>query len=149
MHVLCTWLKCEESGQMETAVFREYLAGKAFSRDTHETFYFARLSYLIHTFYTHTIYTHIIHKCWGVLLRENPSHKPWELEIVIPTYLYTIACGFSSNPTSPFPYLWEVDSPNTYHTLSECLVRFWYSWEALEEVKDGRCNMELVWDLES
>ena len=144
MHVPYTWLECEESVQMETTMFHEYLAGKAFSRDTCETFYFARLYYLIHTFYTYTIYTHITHKCWGVLQRENPSHKPWELEIVIPTILYTIACGFSSTPTSSFPYYWEVDSPNTYHTLWDCQVRSWYCWEALEEAKDGRCNMELV-----
>ena len=26
--------------------------------------------------------------------RENPSHYPWEWEIVIPTILYTIHCGF-------------------------------------------------------
>ena len=63
--------------------------GKAFPQDTHETFYFTRLSYLIHTFYIHTIYTIITKKCWGVLLRENPSHKPWELEIVISTILNT------------------------------------------------------------
>ena len=130
--------------RMETTIFHEYLMGKAFLWDTHETFYFARLSFLIHTFYTYTIYTHITHRCWGVLQRENPSHKPWELEIVIPTYLYTIACGFSSTPTSPFPYHWEVDSPNTYHTLSKCQVIVWCCWEALEEAKDGRCNMELV-----
>ena len=79
---------------METTVFREYLAGKAFPRNTRETFCFARLYYLIHTFCTHTIYTHITDKWWGVLLRENPSLKPWELEIIIPIYLYTYACGF-------------------------------------------------------
>ena len=63
MHVPCTWLECEESVQMEIAVSREYLAGKAFPRDTRKTFCFARLYYLIHTLYTHTIYTHITHKC--------------------------------------------------------------------------------------
>ena len=88
MHVPCTWLECEESGQMEMVVFRECLMGKAFPRDTRETFYFARLSFLIHTFCAYSIYTHITHRCWGVLLRENPSHKSWELEIVIPTILY-------------------------------------------------------------
>ena len=129
---------------METAVSREYLASKAFPQDTRETFCFARLSILIHTFCAYTIYTHITHKCLGVLLRENPSQTPWELEIVIPIILYTIACGFSSTPTSPFSYHWEVDSLNTYHTLSECQVRFWCYWEVLEEAKDGRCNMELV-----
>ena len=130
--------------RMETTGFCECIAGKAFSRDTHETFYFTEFSYLIHTFCTHTIYPPITHICWGVLLRENPSHKPWELEIVIPIILYTIHCGFSSTPTSQFPYPWEIDSPNTYHTLSECQVRIWCYWEALEKAKDGRCNMELV-----
>ena len=48
---------------METAVSREYLAGKAFSQDTREAFYFASLSSLKHTFYAYTIYTHITHKC--------------------------------------------------------------------------------------
>ena len=126
------------------AVFHEYLAGKAFSRDTSETFCSASLYYLIYTFCTHTLYTHITHNCLGELLRENPSQKSLKLEITIPAYLYTFACGFSSTPTSPFPYHWEVDSPNTYHTLLECQVRIWCCWETLEEAKDGRCNMELV-----
>ena len=200
MHVSCTWLECEELvqmeiAQMETAMFYKYLVDKTFPRDTRKTFCFAKLSFLIHTFCAYTIYTHITHRCWGVLQRENPRHKPWQLEIVIPTYLYTFACGFpstptspfpyhwevdssntyhtlsecqvriwycwrvrdyhthlslhiclwiSSTPTSPFPYHWEVDSPNTYHTVLECSVRFWCCWEKLKEAKDGRCNMELV-----
>ena len=144
MHVPCTWLECEESVQMETAVSREYLAGKAFPRDTRKTFCSARLYYLIHTFYIYTIYTHITHKWWGEPLRENPSKNTWELEIVIPTILYTFVCGISSSLTSPFPYHWEVDSSNTYHTLSECQVIVWCCWEVLEEAKDGRCNRELV-----
>ena len=47
---------------METAVSREYLAGKAFPRDTREAFCSASLSNLKHTFYAYTIYTHITHK---------------------------------------------------------------------------------------
>ena len=144
MHVPWTWLEYEESVQMETAVSREYLTGKAFPRDTREIFYSANLYYLIHTFCTYTIYTHITHKCDGELLRGNPSKNTWELEIVIPTILYTFVCGISSSPTSPFLYYWEVNSPNTYHTIWECPVRFWYCWETLEEAKDGKCNMELV-----
>ena len=58
---------------METAMSREYLAGKAFPQDIRETFCFASLYYLIHTFCTLTIYTHITHKCDGEFLRENPS----------------------------------------------------------------------------
>ena len=129
--------------------FCKCLAGKAFPRDTHETFCFARLSFLIHSILTHTIYTPITHICWGVLLIENPNHKHWELEIVIPTILYTITCGFSSTLTSPFPYHWEVDSPNTYHTLSECQVRFWCCWEALEEARLWQMQSGVLRDLES
>ena len=125
-------------------MFRDYLMSKTFLRDTREIFCSTSLYYLIHAFYTHTIYTHITHNCWGVLLIENPSQKPWELKTDIPIYLYTFACRFSSTPTSPFPYHWEVNSSNTYHTLSECQVRSWCYWEVLEEVKDGRCNMKLV-----
>ena len=56
-------LQCKESSQMETVVSREYLAGKAFPRDTHEAFCSTILSSLIHTFCAYTIYTHITHKC--------------------------------------------------------------------------------------
>ena len=107
---------------METAVSREYLAGKAFLWDTCEIFCSAKLYYLIHTFCKYTIYTHITHKWCGEPLRENPSENTWDLEIVIPTILYTIVCGISLSPTSQFLYHWEVDSPNTYHTFSECWV---------------------------
>ena len=140
----CTWLEWEESVQMETAVFREYLAGKAFPWDTCETFYFTRLYYLIHTFCTHTIYTHITHKCWGVLLRENPNFKPGELEIIIPIYLYTYACGFPQLLSLHFHIIERLIVQNTYRTLSKCQMRFWCCWEALEEAKDGRCSMEHV-----
>ena len=55
---------------METVVSREYLAGKAFPRDTHETFCSASLYCLIHTFSTLIIYTHITHKCEGESVRK-------------------------------------------------------------------------------
>ena len=121
--------------RMKTASFRECLTSKAFPRDIRETFCFARLSFLIHTICTHTIYTPITHICWEMLLRENLSHKHWELEIVISTILYIITYEFSSTFTSPFPYSWEIDSLNIYHTLSECSVRLWCCWEVLKEAR--------------
>ena len=56
---------------MVIAGFCECLAGKAFSRDTRETFCFAILSYLIHPVPTHTIYTHITHICYEVFFKEK------------------------------------------------------------------------------
>ena len=70
-HVISTWLECEESWQMVTVGFHECLAGKAFPRDTHQTFCFANLLYLTHPVPNHTIYTHITYRCWGVVFREK------------------------------------------------------------------------------
>ena len=66
-------LECEESGQMETAMSCEYLAGKAFPRDTCEAFCSISLSSLIHTFCAYTIYTHITHKCEESFWAKNLS----------------------------------------------------------------------------
>ena len=70
-HVPSIRLECKKSWQMVTVNFRECLADKAFPRDTHETFWFANLSYLIHQISTHTIYTHNTHILKGVFIREK------------------------------------------------------------------------------
>ena len=62
-HVTCTCWNVKSQDRMETTVSCEYLAGKAFLWDTRETFCFARLLILIHTFCAYTIYTHITNKC--------------------------------------------------------------------------------------
>ena len=67
-------------------------------RDTHETFYFAFLEYLLHHVFTHYIYPHYPYIERSAFQRENPKYNPWELEIVMPTILYTIFCGFSQLP---------------------------------------------------
>ena len=79
-HVLSTWLECEESWQRVTTGFHECFAGKAFPRDTRETFCFVNLSYLIHQVSTHTIYTHITHILIGVLFREKTLATTFESE---------------------------------------------------------------------
>ena len=50
---------------------------------------------------------------------------------------------FSLTPTSPSLDLWEVASPNSYHTHIGCKVRFWCCWEALEGAIHWR--MQLSW----
>ena len=59
-------------------VFASLSRGKAFLRDTRETFCFAILSYLIHLISNHTIYTHITHICWGVVFRKKPLGTTFE-----------------------------------------------------------------------
>ena len=73
-HVLSTWLECEELWQMVTVGFRECLAGKAFPRDTHETFYFVQFVTSDTPYpYPHYIYLHYPHMLKSVFQRENPS----------------------------------------------------------------------------
>ena len=148
---MCLAHDCNAKSQymMETAVSCEYLEGKAFPRDTHKTFCSTSLYYLIHTFCTHTIYTHIIHKCWGVLLRENPSQTPWELEIIIPIYLYTYACGF--------PQL----LPLHFHTIERLIAQtlttpfqsvkwdFGAAGNLWKKPRMADATWSLLWDLES
>ena len=50
---------------------------------------------ICHIWYTRFLHTLYIPTYWKQCFqRENPSHNPWELEIVIPTILHTIHCGF-------------------------------------------------------
>ena len=57
---------------------------------------------ICHIWYTrslHTLYIPILPTLptyWNsAFQRENPNHNLWESEIIIPTILYTIHCGFS------------------------------------------------------
>ena len=125
-------------------------ASSSWVRPSHETL--AKHSFLsdcpiwytlsVSTLYIPTLPTNVEECFWEKILATNLK----ELEIVILTYLYTFACGFSSTPTSPFPYHWEVGSPNTYHTLSECQVRIWCCWEALEEARLWRMQSGILRD---
>ena len=76
-YVLNTWLECKESWQMVTASFCEQFV----ITDTPGL-------------YTHYIYPHYPHIERNAFQRENPCYNSWELEIVIPTILYIIHCGF-------------------------------------------------------
>ena len=65
------------------------------------------------------------------------KRKTWKLPLRVRDF-YTYnhlhnPLWFSPTPASPYPYPWEIDRPNIYHTQSECKVRFWCNWEALEE----------------
>ena len=67
----------------------------------------------VSTLYISSLPTNVEECFWEKTLTTNLE----ELEIVILTHLYIFTCEFSSTYTSQFPYHWEVDSPNTYHTL--------------------------------
>ena len=137
------FLRSEACAQYMTGIWRVMTNGDGDSwflwvfmgnpRDTCETFYFAILSYLIHPVSTHTIYTHITHICWGVLSERIPQPQPLRVRDCHTHNSLHNPLWFFSTLTSPFPNPWEVDSSNTYHTQSECKVRFWCYWEALEE----------------
>ena len=136
-HVLSTWLECEESWHMVTISLREYLTGKAFSRDTRETFCFANLSYLIDQVLTHYIYQHIKKSAFQ---RENSSHYPWEWEIVIPTILYTIHCGFSQLLPLNFQILERLIAQTFTTTILSVKWGFGAAGKYWKKPSIGRCN---------
>ena len=121
MHVPCTWLEYENSVQMETVVSHEYLTGEAFPRDI--LFCQSVLSD------THFLYPHYIYPHYSQMLRNASERKPYPNTLKVRDYhthiSLHICLWISSTPTSPFPHHWEVDSSNTYHSLSECQMRFW------------------------
>ena len=111
---------------------RECFARRAIQQSTRETFFLAKSNLLYQIRYPHYKYPYYPWIVRSAFQRENSSKYTWELEIVIPTIIYTFPCGFPQTPTSPSLDPWEVVSPNTNHTYSECQVRFWCYWEALE-----------------
>ena len=70
--------------------FRECLASKAFPRNTRKTFCSDILScFVLPILYPHYIYPHCPHIVGSFFQRENPRIHTLELEIVIPTIIYT------------------------------------------------------------
>ena len=125
--------------------FRECLAGKAFLREN-----ILSGGFLSETFipFTHTIYTLITHKCkWGYSVRKtldwfSTTHTPIFLRESYSS-LVRYHCSLFSIPLHYHTLRGDL-YPNTIHTFLECSEYFWSCWEALEEAKDGKCNMELV-----
>ena len=83
---------------MVTVGFREYIAGKAFPRDTCKTFCSARLYYLITPFYTLTIYK--------PLLSTNGKESFWEKTLAKTLEsLKLLSQQFSTHLFVEFPHL--------------------------------------------
>ena len=128
--------------------FRECLECKAFLRDSRETFYLEVFLSVTSLPFTHTIYTLITHKCMKGYSKRKPldrfstTHTP----IFLRESYSSLVRNHCSLFSIPFHYhtLRGDLYPNTIHTFSECSECFWSCWEALEEAKDGRCNMELI-----
>ena len=98
--------------------------------------------------FTHTIYTLISHKCMRdyserkILDWFSTTHTPIFLRESY-SFLVRNHCSLFSIPLHYHTLRGDL-YPNTIHTFSKCSECFWSCWEALEEAKDGRCNMELV-----
>ena len=133
--MLSIWLKCEESCRWWQLIFANVSQVGLPARYPCNILFCPFVISDTPCLYPYYIYPYYLHMLRSVFQRENPSHYTWELEIVIPTILYTIhnPLWFSSTSTSQSPNPWEVDNPNTYHTHSKCKVRFWCCWKVLEE----------------
>ena len=75
-------------------IFRECLAGKANPRRTRETLNLAK-SYVLLYHVLPTLYIpSLITNCMECFSERNPRKYTWELEIVIPTIIYSFSCSF-------------------------------------------------------
>ena len=98
--------------------------------------------------FTYTIYTPITHKCKGG--HSERKTLDWFSTTHIPIFLRESYSSLVRNHCSLFSIPLHYHTlrgdlyANTIHTFSECSECFWSCWEALEEAKDGRCNMELI-----
>ena len=145
-HMRSTWLEAEESCQ--SIVFASVSRVRP-SRETvakHSAWkFFLGVTFLP---FIHTIYTLITHKC----MRSYSERKTldWFSTTYTPIFLRKSYSSLVKNHCSLFSIPLHYHTlrgdlyPNTIHTFSECSECFWSFWEALEEAKDGRCNIELV-----
>ena len=101
-------------------------------KDLRKILFGKRLCFTLTSLHPHYIYLHYQLIIRSTFQKEKPRKYTWELEIVIPTIIYTFPCDFPQTPTSSSLNPWEVFSPNTYHTHLECQVRFWCYWEVLK-----------------
>ena len=90
-HVQSTWLKCKESWQL---VFASNSQVRPFHKIPAKHFVLLFCHMCSPCLHPHYLYTHYPYIIRSVFQRENPRYYPWELEIVIPTIIYTILCGF-------------------------------------------------------
>ena len=75
---------------------------------------------------------------WRNFWKKNLNQTLERLRLFLLTIFYIISLKFSSTLTSPFTHPWEVLSPNTYLTHSECWEKFWCLLEVLEEAIEWR-----------
>ena len=89
-HVQTTWLKCKESWQL---VFTSNSLVRP-SRKVPMKHSVLLFWHICSTMSSPTLYILSLPTYWKEWFLKNPRYYPWELEIVIPTILYTILCGF-------------------------------------------------------
>ena len=91
-HVQSTWLECEESWQpgVFVSVSQVRPSHKILAKHFVFLFYHFFFTKSLSTLYIPSLLTY----CKECFSKKNPRIYTWELEIVIPTIIYTFPCGF-------------------------------------------------------
>ena len=99
----------------------------------------------LHTHYLYPHYPHILRSVFQK--KKNPRNYPWELEIVIPTILYAIFCGFPLLLPLHIHILERLIA-QTLTTLNQS-VKWGFSAAGKHWKKSsvGGCNWTELWDL--
>ena len=90
-HVQSTRLECEELWQLVFGSNSLVRPSSKIPRNIMFCYFGISAPLCLHPHYIYYHYPHIVRSAFQ---RKNSSHNPWELEIIIPTILYTIHCDF-------------------------------------------------------
>ena len=141
-----TWLEAEESCHAIK------FARKAISQGTRETLCLAKRKSVLPNYLPILYIPSLPMKHKECFQRENPSKNTWELEIFIPTIIYTFSLGFPLHLPLHL-YILErfltqtLTLPNlSVEWLESCFGAFGKHWK---ESLSGGCNWAKLWDLES
>ena len=144
-HVRSTWLEAEELCQAVIFVSASRVRPSRETFAKHSAWRFFKCDFL--TFHPYYICPHYPQMYVRLFREKNPRL------VFYNTHTHLLRKNYSSlvrNHYSLFSISLHYHTlrgdlyPNTIHTFLECSECFWSCWEALEEAKDGKCNMELV-----
>ena len=94
-HMQSTRLECEELWQLVFGSNSLVRPSRKIPRNIMFCYFGISTTPCFHPYYIYPHYPHIVRSAFQ---REHPRYYLWELEIALPTILYTILCGFCGFP---------------------------------------------------
>ena len=127
----------------------EYFVRRVIQRSTLESFYLEKIVKLLYQIlYPHNKYPHYSRIIRSAFREKTLANTLKVRDCYTHNHLY-ISLWFSSTSTSPSLDLWEVVSPNAYHTILSVKWDFGAARKHWKEPFIGGCNQAKLWDPKS